>query len=145
MIKTCKFCRIISGEPPAPFVLDDESCVAFLDHRPLFRGHCLLLPRTHYETLMDLPATVTGSLFECAKILCRAVELSMDSEGTFVAINNKVSQSVPHLHVHVVPRKRKDGLHGFFWPRQRYADQAEMSEVAERIRAAVSSLKPKTG
>ncbi|MGC9966730.1 MAG: HIT family protein [Syntrophobacteraceae bacterium] len=145
MTKTCKFCQIISDEPAASLVLDDESCVAFLDHRPLFPGHCLLVPRTHYETLMDLPGTLTGPFFSCAKILCRAVEESMAAEGTFVAINNKISQSVPHLHVHVVPRKKGDGLRGFFWPRQRYADQAEMHEVAERIRAAVALFRPNTG
>ncbi len=145
MTKTCKFCQIISGDPPAPLVLDDESCVAFLDHRPLFPGHCLLVPRTHYETLMDLPGALTGPFFSYAKILCRAVEESMAAEGTFVAINNKISQSVPHLHVHVVPRKKGDGLRGFFWPRQRYADQAEMYEVAERIRAAVALFRPEPG
>lgn len=144
MTKACKFCQIISEEPPASFVLDDECCVAFLDHRPLFPGHCLLVPRTHYETLMDLPTTLTGLLFNQARILCRAVEGSMAAQGTFVAINNKISQSVPHLHVHVVPRKKGDGLHGFFWPRQHYADEAEMHEVAERIRAAVAFFRTNT-
>ncbi len=145
MTRTCKFCQIISGELLASIVLEDESCVAFLDHRPLFPGHCLLVPRAHHETLMDLPDSLTGPLWGDAKILCRAIEESMRAEGTFVAINNKISQSVPHLHVHVVPRKKKDGLRGFFWPRQRYADLGEMHAVAERIRAAVALLRPATG
>ena len=144
-IKTCKFCRIVAGELPASIVLDDESCMAFLDHRPLFPGHCLLVPRVHHETLMDLPDRLTGPLFSDVKLLCRAVEESMNAEGTFVAINNKISQSVPHLHVHVVPRKKKDGLKGFFWPRYRYADEGEMRDVAERIRAAVEQLRPGPG
>ena len=141
MTGTCKFCRIVSGELPASIVMDDESCVAFLDQRPLFHGHCLLVPRVHYETLMDLPDSFMGRLFSRAKIMCRAVEQSMGAEGTFVAINNRISQSVPHLHVHVVPRKKGDGLRGFFWPRQRYADQVEMHQVAERIRAAAALLR----
>ena len=140
MIKTCKFCRIISGELLASIVLEDECCVAFLDSRPLFQGHCLLVPRAHYETLTDLPDLLIRPLFSDAKLLCRAIEESMSGEGTFVAINNKISQSVPHLHVHVVPRRRKDGLRGFFWPRSRYADEGQMREVAERIRAAVRMM-----
>jgi histidine triad (HIT) family protein len=137
----CKFCRIISGELLASIVLEDQSCIAFLDHRPLFPGHCLLVPSAHYETLMDLPDQLTGPLFFDAKILCRAIEESMGAQGTFVAVNNKISQSVPHLHVHVVPRKKRDGLRGFFWPRQRYADQGQMDEVAKRIRAAVERVR----
>ena len=140
MINSCKFCRIISGELPASIILEDESCVAFLDSRPLFQGHCLLVPRAHYETLMDLPDSLIQPFFSDAKLLCRAVEESMSAEGTFAAINNKISQSVPHLHVHVVPRRRKDGLRGFFWPRSRYADEGQMREVAERIRAAVRMM-----
>ncbi len=145
MTKTCKFCRIISGDPLTPIVLDDEFCVAFLDSRPLFHGHCLLVPRAHYETLTELPDSLIGPLFSDAKLLCRAVEESMSADGAFVAINNKISQSVPHLHVHVVPRRSKDGLKGFFWPRRLYADQGQMIEVAGRIRAAVELLRPKTG
>ena len=140
MIETCKFCRIILGELLASIVLEDEFCMAFLDSRPLFQGHCLLVPKVHYETLMDLPDSLTRPFFSDAKLLCRAVEESMSAEGTFVAINNRVSQSVPHLHVHVVPRRRKDGLRGFFWPRSRYADEGRMQEVAERIRAAVRMM-----
>ena len=144
MTGICKFCQIISGDLPASIVLDDESCVAFLDNRPLFPGHCLLVPRVHCETLMDLPDSLMGSVLCDVKVLCGAIEQSMGAEGTFVAINNKISQSVPHLHVHVVPRKKRDGLRGFFWPRQRYADQVEMHQVAERIRAAAALLRPDT-
>jgi histidine triad (HIT) family protein len=144
-MKACKFCQILSSEPSIPFVLDEEICVAFLDHRPLFPGHLLLVPRTHYETLMDLPHILAGTFFNYAKLLCRAVESSMGAEGTFVAINNKISQSVPHLHVHVVPRKKGDGLRGFFWPRQKYAGQDEMLDVAKRIRAAVARFKSNSG
>ncbi len=141
MLKTCKFCRIISGDPPASIVLDDEYCLAFLDIRPLFHGHCLLVPKSHYETLTDLPQSLIEPLFSDSKLLCRAVEESMGADGTFVAINNKISQSVPHLHVHVVPRRRKDGLKGFFWPRYPYTGEEQMAEVAQRIRAAVERLR----
>jgi histidine triad (HIT) family protein len=141
MINTCKFCRIISGDLLASIVLDDEFCLAFLDSRPLFHGHCLLVPRAHSETLTDLPDSLIGPLFSDAKLLCRAVEESMGAEGTFVAINNKISQSVPHLHVHVIPRSRKDGLKGFFWPRHMYTDEDQMRGVAARIREHVGQLR----
>jgi histidine triad (HIT) family protein len=137
----CKFCRIVSGDLPASIVLDDRFCVAFLDSRPLFHGHSLLVPRAHYETLMDLPDTLIGPLFSDAKLLCSAIEESMGADGTFVAINNRVSQSVPHIHVHIVPRRRKDGMKGFFWPRHPYSDDEQMRGVADRIRAAVEKLK----
>ena len=140
----CKFCRIISGELPAEIVFEDESCVAFLDNRPLFPGHCLLMPRDHYETLPDLPDSLTLPLFSNAKLLCSAVEDAMQAEGTFVAVNNKISQSVPHLHVHIVPRKKKDGLKGFFWPRIPYRDESEIIEVAERIRIVAKRLRNKS-
>ena len=135
--KTCVFCAVVAGDAPAAVVLDDVDAIAFLDHRPLFPGHCLLVPRAHHETLADLPPTLVGPLFTNAQRLARAVESAMGADGTFVALNNKVSQSVPHLHVHVVPRRRKDGLRGFFWPRHRYADDAEMDAVAARVRAAL--------
>jgi histidine triad (HIT) family protein len=109
--------------------------VAFLDARPVFPGHSLLVPRAHYETLGDLPEAVVGDLFLDAQRLADAVEAAMEAEGTFVAMNNRISQSVPHFHVHVVPRRRKDGLRGFFWPRQRYEDDAAMADVAARISA----------
>ena len=133
----CVFCRVVAGQVPAAVVLTDDHALAFLDHRPLFPGHCLLVPREHHETLPDLPTELVGPLFAAARRLARAVESAMDAEGTFVALNNRVSQSVPHLHVHVVPRRRKDGLRGFFWPRHPYADDAQMEEVAARVRAAL--------
>ncbi len=141
MKEDCKFCRIISGDLPASIVFEAEFCIAFLDRRPLFPGHCLLVPRTHIETLPDLPDTLIQPLFSDARLLCRAVEEGMGAEGTFVAINNKISQSIPHLHVHVVPRRKKDGLKGFFWPRYKYVDDAEITDVAEKIRSAVKRLR----
>ena len=131
--ESCLFCRILSGELPAVVVYEDKDTVAFLDHRPLFPGHTLLVPREHFETLADLPAAQVGPLFQNAQLLSRVVEAAMEAEGTFVAMNNRVSQSVPHLHVHIVPRRRKDGLKGFFWPRTKYKDQQEMEIVKERI------------
>ena len=131
--ENCLFCRIVSGELPAVVVFEDEKSVAFLDHRPLFPGHTLLVPREHFETLGDLPSTQVGPLFKNAQLLSRAIEAAMDAEGTFVAMNNRVSQSVPHLHVHIVPRRRKDGLKGFFWPRTKYKDQEDMENVKEKI------------
>jgi histidine triad (HIT) family protein len=133
----CRFCAIVAGDADAAVVGDDERTVAFLDDRPLFHGHVLLVPRVHHETLADLPDDLVGPLFSRAQALARAVEAAMDARGTFVAMNNRVSQSVPHLHVHVVPRRPKDGLRGFFWPRTRYADAQEMHAVAARIAAAI--------
>jgi histidine triad (HIT) family protein len=129
----CLFCRIVSGEVPATLVYVDKNAAAFLDHRPLFPGHTLLVPREHYETLTDLPVKLVEPLFKNAQLLSGVVETAMNAEGTFVAMNNRVSQSVPHLHIHVVPRRRKDGLKGFFWPRTKYKDQQEMEIVKEKI------------
>ena len=133
MTPGCKFCQIIAGEIPAHFVLDTDEVVAFLDHRPLFPGHTLVLPRGHVETLADLPPDRVGPFFLQVQRVEAAVRTAMEAQGSFVAENNVVSQSVPHLHVHVVPRRRKDGLRGFFWPRTRYASDAEMAAVAARI------------
>ena len=135
---SCLFCRIEKKEVPAVRVAEDEHHLAFLDHRPLFFGHCLLIPRTHYETLPEVPAGALGPLFAWAQELCRAMEAALGAEGTFVALNNRVSQSVPHLHVHVVPRRRGDGLRGFFWPRQRYESDVEAEAVASRLRQALA-------
>ena len=132
------FCAIVAGDTPAHVVYRDDATLAFLDLRPVFPGHVLLVPRDHHETLTDLPPALIEPLFTAARHLAAAVRDGMDAHGTFVAMNNTVSQSVPHLHVHVVPRRRKDGLRGFFWPRQRYAGEEEMAETAARIRAAVS-------
>ena len=138
---SCLFCRIVSGELPATVVYEDENSVAFLDHRPLFPGHTLLVPREHVETLGELRVSLVGPYFKAAQLLARAVESALDAEGTFVAMNNRVSQSVPHLHVHVVPRRRKDGLKGFFWPRTKYKDEEEMKVVQSKITAALKKLK----
>ena len=135
--ENCLFCRIVSGQVPAVVVFEDQDTVAFLDHRPLFAGHTLLVPREHHETLTDLPPAQVGSLFKNAQSLARAVESAMEAEGTFVAMNNRVSQSVPHLHIHIVPRRRKDGLKGFFWPRTKYKTQEEMEVVQQKIAAVL--------
>ena len=122
-------------------VFEDNGTVAFLDTRPLFHGHTLVLPREHFETLTDLPLGFIDQLFKNVQLISRGVETAMDAEGTFVAMNNRVSQSVPHLHVHIVPRRRKDGLKGFFWPRTKYSDDEQLNEVKSRIRSAISRIK----
>jgi len=134
---SCLFCRIAAGEEPAHRVLEDERFVAFLDVRPVFPGHVLLVPRDHHEAVWDLPADLLGPLGERVQRLSVAVRDAMEGHGAFNAVNNIVSQSVPHLHVHVVPRRRKDGLRGFFWPRTTYASEEEAAAVAERIRSAL--------
>ena len=134
------FCQITAGATPAALVFEDAQSLAFLDHRPLFPGHCLLVPRDHYETLGDLPPKLVGPFFSNVQLLALAVETAVDAEGTFVAMNNRVSQSVPHLHVHVVPRRRKDGLKGFFWPRNKYESEEEKLRVQEAIRLAIITL-----
>ena len=134
----CAFCQIAGGE--VAVVLETDDALAFLDHRPVFPGHCLLIPRRHVETLTDLPDELIQPFFRAGQRLARAVEQAMEAEGTFVAMNNKVSQSVPHLHLHVVPRRQKDGLRGFFWPRQKYASVEAMAEVGARIALAVERL-----
>jgi histidine triad (HIT) family protein len=133
----CLFCEIAAGAKPAHVVLCDEVAAAFLDTRPVFKGHVLVMPHGHVETLPDLPAELVGPFFLRVQAVARAVEDAVEAAGTFVAMNNRVSQSVPHLHVHVVPRNRKDGLRGFFWPRVKYADDAEIEDYAARIRAAL--------
>ena len=115
--------------------------MAFLDARPLFPGHCLLVPRHHYEVFAELPRDLIGPLFENAQRLSQAVEVAMKAEGSFIALNNRVSQSVAHLHIHIVPRRKKDGLKGFFWPRQAYADEAEIARVQQALQAAITKLK----
>ncbi len=137
----CAFCAIVSGEVPASVVVEDAGCLGFLDHRPLFPGHVLLIPKIHVETLAELPATLLPGLFENARLLSIAVEEGLAAEGSFVAINNRVSQSVPHLHIHVVPRRRKDGLRGFFWPRNKYHGEDELQSVREKLASAVDRLK----
>jgi histidine triad (HIT) family protein len=133
----CRFCQIVAGDESAHVVFEDETSLAFLDKRPLFHGHTLLVPRDHHETLAELPDALLGPLFANAARLSRAVPDAAGKPGSFVALNNVVSQSVPHLHVHVVPRKPKDGLRGFFWPRTKYDSEDQMREVAARVREAV--------
>ena len=137
----CLFCEFVQGEADALIVLEGERTLAFLDHRPLFPGHTLLVPRDHYETLADLPDDLLPDFFSDARLLARAMEEGLGAEGSFVAINNRVSQSVPHLHCHVVPRRRKDGLRGFFWPRHKYENEAEAEEARSRVSAAVAALR----
>jgi histidine triad (HIT) family protein len=134
----CVFCEIVAGRTPAHVVLDDDGFMAFLDVRPLFPGHTLLVPRDHHETLGDLPVPLVGPLFERARRLAQVMEDGLGAAGSFVAMNNRISQSVPHLHVHVVPRNRKDGLKGFFWPRTKYSDDAEAAAMAARLREALA-------
>lgn len=136
----CRFCAIIRGEQPAILVFEDDSSVAFLDRRPLFPGHLLLVPREHHETLVQLPGRLIAPLFTAARLLARAVEVALGAEGSFIAMNNRVSQSVPHLHIHIVPRRRHDGLKGFFWPRSNYLDEADISRVGGLIRSAAARL-----
>lgn len=135
---TCKFCEIAGA--PAYLVFEDQVSIAFLDHRPLFLGHTLLIPRQHVETLADLPPALVGPLFANAQLLARAVEQAMEAEGSFVAINNRVSQSVPHLHVHIVPRRSKDGLRGFFWPRIAHPAPDDLRRAQEAIRTTLDFL-----
>jgi histidine triad (HIT) family protein len=130
------FCSIITGEIPAEIVLDEPEFVAFLDARPVFKGHALLVPREHVVTLLDLPARLRDGFLGAAQRLSGAVVDGLGAQGSFVAMNNVVSQSVAHLHLHVVPRTKGDGLRGFFWPRTRYAD-GEASDYAERLRQAL--------
>ncbi|HMY15383.1 MAG TPA: HIT family protein [Polyangium sp.] len=134
---TCVFCQIARGELAAHVVLDEPHVVAFLDRSPIFHGHCLVVPRLHLRTLPEVPRDLLEPLFSAAQRIATAVEAGLGAEGTFVAMNNKISQSVPHLHVHVVPRRKKDGLRGFFWPRVKYASDEEMAAVATQIRNAL--------
>lgn len=137
---SCLFCKVAAGELAARVVFADDATIAFLDHRPLFPGHCLLIPKDHHETLGDLPPSLIKPFFENVQLLARAVESAMHAHGTFVAMNNRVSQSVPHFHVHVVPRRRKDGLKGFFWPRNPYENEEEADLVQLAIREALSTV-----
>jgi histidine triad (HIT) family protein len=135
---SCRFCEIAAHADYVVF--EDDLSLAFLDYRPLFIGHTLLIPKAHYETLADLPANLVGPFFGNVQLLARAVEQAMQAEGSFVAINNRVSQSVPHLHVHIVPRRKKDGLRGFFWPRQAHPNEEDMRQAENAIREALAAV-----
>lgn len=134
---SCLFCDIAARTVPAEIVMEDEHSVAFLDIDPLFPGHTLLVPKAHSETLTDLSPEQVAPLFQNAQRLTRAVETAMEAQGSFLGINNRISQSVPHLHIHIVPRRKKDGLKGFFWPRKKYDSDLHLSETAAKIRAAL--------
>jgi histidine triad (HIT) family protein len=134
------FCKIAAGNMPADMVYKDGESVAFLDKHPLFPGHVLLCPREHYETVADLPLELTGPMMAATQLLAKAVQAAVNAEGTFIAINNRVSQTVPHLHIHIVPRKRRDGLKGFFWPRQQYKDEAARQAVRKAIEREVHNI-----
>jgi histidine triad (HIT) family protein len=137
MSDVCIFCKIVAREIPAEIVFEDDLTIGFLDIGPLFPGHVLLAPKAHAHTLTDLPEATVGPLFLNAQKLTRAVEKGMEAQGSFIGINNRISQSVPHLHIHIVPRRPKDGLRGFFWPRKPYAGPEHLKETAEKIRAAL--------
>jgi histidine triad (HIT) family protein len=139
--KRCVFCQIAAGKAPADIVYSGTEAVAFLDNRPLFPGHVLLCPREHYETITDLPGELTGPMMASVQLLANAVQTAVNAEGTFIAINNRISQTVPHLHIHVVPRKRRDGLRGFFWPRQQYKDEVAREAVRQAIEQQVQKLR----
>lgn len=140
MATECPFCQIVAGARPAAVVFEDGTSMAFLDSRPVFPGHCLVIPKRHIETLAELSAGAIGPLFDHARRLALSMESGLGADGAFVAVNHRVSQSVPHLHVHVVPRKRKDGLRGFFWPRGKYATAEEQETVRRRLADAFASL-----
>jgi histidine triad (HIT) family protein len=140
----CTFCKIVRNDEGFR-VFEDEHTIAFLDHRPLFPGHCLLIPRNHFETIQDLPDSLLAPLFANVRMLSAAVELGMHAEGTFIATNNRVSQSVPHFHMHIVPRTKGDGLKGFFWPRRKYKSPDEIDEVLRALRAAIAQVRPPPG
>ena len=136
MTVSCLFCSIIAGRTSAHVVLDEPEVFAFLDTRPVFKGHVLVVPREHHDTMTDLPPALLAVLFAAVQRLASAVPGALGATGTFVAVNNVVSQSVPHVHVHVVPRTKGDGLRGFFWPRTKYADETEAASYAGLLRRA---------
>jgi histidine triad (HIT) family protein len=137
-VPPCSFCEIVAGERDAVWILDEPDVVAFLDARPVFPGHTLVVPRAHIETFDDCPPDLLYEVMEASQRVSHAVQAGLEADGSFVATNNRVSQSVPHLHIHVVPRRRKDGLRGFFWPRTKYPDQEAAEKVGAAIRNALS-------
>jgi histidine triad (HIT) family protein len=139
-VNSCVFCHIANGGVPAGVVFEDDLTLAFLDHRPVFPGHCLVIPRQHFDSLVDLPSPLLAQLSANARLLAIAVEKALGAQGAFLAINNRVSQSVPHLHLHVVPRSKGDGLKGFFWPRHKYRDPEHLEEVRAALSLGVRDL-----
>ena len=137
----CIFCRIVSREIPAEIVYESADCVAFLDNQPLFPGHVLIVPRQHYATLTDLPDDMLAPLFASTRQIATAMETALGAEGSFVANNNKISQTVLHLHVHVIPRRKGDGLKGFFWPRRKYQSADEIHGVLRALHAAIAEVR----
>jgi histidine triad (HIT) family protein len=138
-VSSCPFCAIVAGRAQAHLVLEGERIIAFLDTRPLFHGHTLVVPRAHREALRDVPQDELEPLLASAQVLSAAMEKALGAEGTFVAMNDRVSQSVPHVHLHVVPRRKGDGLKGFFWPRHKYASEAEAAEIAGKLRVLLAA------
>ena len=141
----CSFCAIVAGDTPAHLVFADANTVAFLDARPVFKGHVLAVPRAHYATLADLPVSLIEPFFGVVRLISAAIPAALGAQGTFVAVNNVVSQSVPHLHAHVVPRTKGDGLRGFFWPRHAYSSEQEAEDYAARIRGTIDTGLPPAG
>ena len=139
--ESCTFCKIVRGEVDGHVVFEDEVSLAFLDNRPIFAGHTLLIPKEHHQTLSKLPGDLVEPLFKNAQLLTRAVETAFEAEGSFVAMNNRVSQSVPHLHIHIVPRRKRDGLKGFFWPRHPYKSEEAILEAKRVLEEAVRRLR----
>jgi histidine triad (HIT) family protein len=140
---TCLFCQIARREAESHVVFEDDVALAFLDQRPVFYGHCLLIPKAHYEVLADLPQALLQPLFADVQLLSLAMERGLEADGSFVAINNRVSQSVPHLHVHVIPRRKGDGLRGFLWPRLKYRDEEHAVQVRDALRMAMAQQSEK--
>jgi histidine triad (HIT) family protein len=140
-VNSCVFCKIITREVPAAIVFEDDASLAFLDHRPVFPGHCLLVPKPHLDSFAEIEPPLLGKLFANARLLALAVEKGVGAQGAFVAVNNRVSQSVPHMHIHVVPRTKGDGLKGFFWPRHKYRDPEHMEEVRRALAEATAGLR----
>lgn len=137
--EACLFCKIINKDAESYPVFEDETTIAFLDVKPLFPGHILLVPKTHYTSYDQVPDKTITILFSNVKILSKALEESLNADGEFIAVNNKVSQSVPHLHIHIVPRKFKDGLKGFFWPRYKYSGPDQIKEIQMKITNSLKS------
>jgi len=138
VVDGCVFCKIVRGDIKAYTVYEDEKTVVFLDSGPIFEGHCLICPKEHVDNIHDLPVGLMEPLLKTAKVIGAAVEQGLGAEGSFMALNNTVSQSVPHLHLHVIPRRKGDGMKGFFWPRRPYRDESHMLAIQEALRKAIA-------